>query len=228
MKHFPACFVELPASTEGRSARFYLAVEEWVAKNLPEDNYLFTWQLAPTVVCGRNQDIPAEVNVAFCEETGVEIVRRKSGGGSIYADHNNIMVSLITGAGPVEPLFEEYADTVAETLTKLGAPCHKSGRNDITLKEGGKICGNAFYHLPTRNIVHGTMLYDTDRELMAKILTPPKEKLERHGVKSVKSRVDTLKEYLPFDVNELRRQLRLGLTDRSVTITEEQLENLEY
>ena len=226
--HFPACFLELPPETEGRGAAYYLGVERWVAEHLPEDDYLFTWQLQPTVVCGRNQVVEQEVNVDFCREHGIEIVQRHSGGGAIYADRNNIMVSLVTRDGPVEPLFREYAAAVAALLTRLGAPCEATGRNDIELTGGGKVCGNAFYHMPVRdprtgrmthrNIVHGTMLYDTDAELMSHILTPPEEKLRRHGVSSVKARVATLKDFLPFGVDELRRQLREGLTNRSTKI----------
>ena len=161
-QHFPACFVELPSYTEHRRAPFYLAAEEYIAQTLPVDNYLFSWQLGPTVVMGRNQVAHQEVDLDFCRREGIDVVRRKSGGGAIFADSRNIMWSLITGEGAVEPLFVEYAEKVARALNKLGADVELSGRNDIVLRDGGKICGNAFYHLPNRNIVHGTMLYDTN------------------------------------------------------------------
>ena len=64
--HFPACYVQLPPETEHRRAPFYLAAEEYIAQVLPEDNYLFSWQLNPTVVMGRNQVAHQEVNLDFC------------------------------------------------------------------------------------------------------------------------------------------------------------------
>ena len=231
LHYFPACHVCLPAGTEGRSCAFYLAAEEYVAQHLPFDTpnqaYLFNWILQPTVVMGRNQVAHQEVDLDFCKREGIEVIRRKSGGGAIFADTRNIMTSLITGAGAVEPLFEEYAAAVSGGLRTLGAPTTVSGRNDITLEGGGKICGNAFYHLTNRNIVHGTMLYDTDPRLMQGALHPDVSKLKSAGVKSVRSRVALLKDYLPFDVRELRRRLITLLTDRTVTLNDDDVAAIE-
>lgn len=146
---FPACHVVFPFSAESRRATFYLAAEEYIAQKIPADNYLFSWQLFPTVVVGRNQVIHQEIDLDFCRDEGIDIVRRKSGGGAIFANQHNIMWSLITPACAVEPLFQVYAHQVARSLNDLGAPTEVSGRNDIVLRNGGKICGNAFYHLAT-------------------------------------------------------------------------------
>lgn len=225
--HFPACYVDMPATAAHRRATFYLAAEEYIAQTLPADNYLFSWQLSPTVVMGRNQVAHQEVDLDFCHREGIDVVRRKSGGGAIFADQQNIMWSLVTDKGPVEPLFAEYAQAVSGALNQLGAATEVSGRNDILLKgisgladTQGKVCGNAFYHLPQRNIVHGTMLYDTNARLMQGALHPDTSKLEAKGVKSVRSRVALLKDYLPFGVSELRRRLRPLLCDRHIELDE--------
>lgn len=225
--HFPACYVQLPPETEHRRAPFYLAAEEYIAQVLPEDNYLFSWQLNPTVVMGRNQVAHQEVNLDFCREEGIDVVRRKSGGGAIFADRRNIMWSLVTGESAVEPLFADYAETVASALCQLGADVEVSGRNDIVLKGGGKICGNAFYHLPNRNIVHGTMLYDTDPRRMELALHPDVSKLQSKGVKSVRSRVALLKDFLPFGVEELRIRLRDLLCNRTIELDGEAVKRIE-
>lgn len=224
---FPACFVKLPPHTEGRRAAFYLAAEEYIAAHLPEDNYLFTWQLSPTVVMGRNQVAHQEINLDFCRAEGIDVIRRKSGGGCIFADRNNIMVSLVTGGGPVEPLFEEYAAVVAEGLCRLGAEVTVAGRNDIVMRNGGKVCGNAFYHMPQRNIVHGTMLYDTDMRLMSGALCPDPVKLKAAGVASVRSRIGLLKEQLGFGVERLRTELRHILCNRTVSLDDTQIADIE-
>lgn len=227
LRVFPACLVEMPVSARGKRAAFYLAAEEYVAAHFPEDNYLFTWTLGPTVVMGRNQVASAELDLDFCRREGIDVIRRKSGGGCIFADEGNIMISLITGSGAVEPLFAEYAECVAAALRRLGAEVEVSGRNDILLSGHGKICGNAFYHLPNRNIVHGTMLYDTTPYRMAGALTPDEQKLQAAGVKSVKSRVGLLKNVLSIGLKELEQELRRSLTDRSIRLTEEDIEHIK-
>ena len=230
--HFPACYVAFPEGYEFRRAAFYLAAEEYVARTLPEGNYLFTWRLRPTVVMGRNQVAHQEIDLDFCRQHGIDIIRRKSGGGAIFADERNIMVSLITGAGPVESLFAEYSRCVSDCLCALGAPTSVSGRNDIVLQgrdglAGGKVCGNAFYHLSNRNIVHGTMLFDTNPELMAGALHPDVSKLKSAGVKSVRSRVALLKDHLTFGVDELRVRLRHLLCDRSIELDDRAVKEIE-
>jgi len=229
-KHFPACYVLFPKEARRRRAPFYLAAEEYIAQTFAEGDYLFSWQLAPTVVMGRNQVAHQEIDLDFCRREGIDIVRRKSGGGAIFADRGNVMWSLITGEASVETLFAEYASEVARALCKLGAPAEVSGRNDITLRGGGKVCGNAFYHLPHRNIVHGTMLYDTNSRLMQGALHPDKAKFEAKGVKSVRSRIALLKDYIPSGVDALREKLRPLLTDQEVLLSEKdifQIEQLE-
>lgn len=224
---FPACYIELTENTEYRRAPFYLAAEEYVARNFPGDTYLFSWQLNPTVVMGRNQVAHQEFNLDFCREHGIDVVRRKSGGGAIFADRNNIMWSLITDEGAVEPIFMEYAHYMAYALGQLGVDTEVSGRNDILIRNGGKICGNAFYHLPHRNIVHGTMLFDTNMNFMQGALHPDHAKLETKGIKSVRSRVSFLKDYLSFDVIELRKRLRDLLCDRCITLSDADVKAIE-
>ena len=188
MKH-----VILPDSVR-RSLAFYLAMEEYVAREV-EDEAFFVWRVEPTVIFGRNQVLENEVNLDYCSEHGVDIVRRKSGGGCVYSDLGNIMVSYVSRRGDVSEVFDRYMTAMTEALRSLGVPAEKSGRNDIML-EGRKISGNAFHQLPDRSIVHGTLLYSTDLEALTEAIRPPEEKLRRHGVESVRQRVLNLSEYV--------------------------------
>ena len=81
----------LPDKIE-RSLAFWLAMEEFVAKSVEEEAF-FVWRVAPTVIIGRTQVLEAEVNLYYCRRHGVKIVRRKSGGGCVYADKDNLMIS---------------------------------------------------------------------------------------------------------------------------------------
>ena len=185
--------IVLPDNKE-RSLVFYLAMEDFVAKSIEGDSF-FVWRVAPTVIIGRNQDLEAEVNMEFCRKHDVRVVRRKSGGGCVYSDMGNVMVSYISRRGDVSEIFERYLDAMADCLGSVGVEANKSGRNDI-LVQGRKVSGNAFHQLPDRSIVHGTLLYDTDFDALEESIRPPVEKLERHGVASVRQRVENLRTFL--------------------------------
>ena len=177
-----------------RSLAFYLAMEEYVA-NAVEDEAFFVWRVEPTVIYGRNQVLENEVNLEYCKEHGVDIVRRKSGGGCVYSDLGNIMVSYVSRRGDVSEVFDRYMTSLCEALRALGVPAEKSGRNDV-LVQGRKISGNAFHQLTDRSIVHGTVLSSTDLEALVEAIKPPVEKLQRHGVESVRQRVLNLSEFI--------------------------------
>ncbi|MDE5552259.1 MAG: lipoyltransferase [Muribaculaceae bacterium] len=176
----------------GRRLPFFLALEEWVARRLPAGDYFFSWQVDPTVICGRNQEIDKEVNLEYCRNNGIDVVRRRSGGGSVFADRSNFMFSYITSGDDVQGEFRRYTSMIASALRDLGISAEATGRNDITIGDK-KVSGNAFYHLPGRCIAHGTMLYDFDPAHLAHALTPSKGKLESKGVKSVPMRVTCLR-----------------------------------
>jgi lipoic acid synthetase/lipoate-protein ligase A len=177
-----------------RSLAFWLAMEELVAKSVEEEAF-FVWRVAPTVIIGRNQVLEAEVNLDYYRRNGVKIVRRKSGGGCVYADRDNIMISYVSRRGDVAEIFERYLSALTSCLCSLGLKAEKSGRNDI-LVEGRKVSGNAFHQLPDRSIVHGTLLYNTDFDALEEAIRPPVEKLLRHGVASVRQRVGNLRDFL--------------------------------
>lgn len=215
----------LPDNKE-RSLAFYLAMEEFVA-DWSEGEAFFVWRVLPTVIIGRNQDLEAEVNLDYCLGHGVRVVRRKSGGGCVYSDKGNIMVSFISRRGEVSAVFDRYLSALTACLCSLGLNAEKSGRNDI-LVDGRKVSGNAFHQLPDRSIVHGTLLYDTDLDALEEAIRPPVEKLERHGVASVRQRVRNLKEYLaPLPVEALERHLVEYFCDGEVTLTEEDVTKIE-
>ena len=182
--------------TISRPLPFYLAMEEYFARNFTSDSFFFMWQVEPTVIIGRHQILESEIDRDFCIRNGIDIVRRKSGGGAVYADRNNIMFSHITPSGMVAEIFREYTCKVADMLRELGIDASASERNDVLVGQR-KISGNAFYHMAGRSIVHGTMLCDADRDMMAGALTPSSAKLKSKGISSVRSRITTLREHRP-------------------------------
>ena len=218
-------YVGLPTD-EQYSLPFYLAMEEYVARELPAQDYFFIWQVEPTVIFGRNQFVDSEVDTRYCKENGIEFYRRKSGGGCVYADRSNLMLSYITPGTNVNFTFNRYMLMVGTALQRLGVDARTSGRNDI-LVDGRKVSGNAFYHLPQRSIVHGTMLYDTNLEHMARATTPSDTKLKSKGVQSVRQHVTTLNGYISLSLDELKAYLRESLCDSAYVLGESDIDAIK-
>lgn len=209
-----------------RRLPFYLAMEEWAARHLPAADYFFSWQVNPTVIFGRNQRIDLEVNLDYCRENNIETYRRKSGGGCVFADRHNIMFSYITPSEHISTTFSRYTGMIAEMLRSLGVDAKATGRNDITI-DGLKVSGNAFYHIPGRSIVHGTMLYDTDMRHIANAITPSRSKLESKQVQSVEAHITTLNQYLNISLDTFHRYAINHLTDDELALTAEQIAEID-
>ena len=167
-----------------------LAMEEYLAKHVQEET-LVTWIVSPTVIFGRHQVMEAEVNVDYCNAHNIAMYRRKSGGGCVYADEGNLMMSLISPNTHSEVVFQSFLDRISDVLRNCGYEAVKSEHTDIMVN-GMKVSGNACYATPTGCFVHGTLLVNVDFEALQHAITPSVEKLAKHGVKSVRQRVANL------------------------------------
>lgn len=208
-----------------RELSFYLAMEEYVARNMKERDCFFMWQVEPTVIFGRNQLIENEVNVSFCKQNGIKMFRRKSGGGCVYADKGNIMFSYITKEDNVGFTFYKYINMILAMLEKLNVKATTSGRNDILI-DGRKVSGNAFYRIPGRSVVHGTMLYDSDVEAMIASITPSEQKLKSKGVSSVSQRITQLKDYIDISMGQFKDFAKNTLCNGEITLQQKEVEKI--
>lgn len=209
-----------------RQLSFYLAMEEYVARNIDAGDCFFMWQVEPSVIFGRNQLIENEVNIGYCREHGIKTFRRKSGGGCVYADMSNVMFSYITKDESVGFTFNKYINMVVLVLQKLGVDAKANGRNDVMIGDR-KVSGNAFYHLPGRSIVHGTMLYDTNMENMVGAITPSDAKLLSKGINSVRQRIALLKDYTDISLDDFKAFVRRNLCDGETTLTEDDIRGIK-
>ncbi len=225
-------YVVLPMDTERRLS-FYLAMEEYVARHLLKeagtDELFFMWQVQPSVIFGRNQVLESEVNVDYCREHNILLYRRKSGGGCVYADRSNIMMSYITKGENVGFAFNSFMGKMLLVLRNLGIEAVGTSHNDIMIGNR-KVSGTACYHLPDSSIVHSTMLYDTDMENMLHAITPSKEKLQSKGIQSVRQRITLLKDYLSLDIDAFKTAVRNTLCQGELVLKPDDvagIENLE-
>ncbi|MBT2678102.1 lipoate--protein ligase [Bacillus sp. ISL-35] len=177
--------------------RINLAIEEYALKNLDiNETYLLFYINEPSIIIGKNQNTIEEINTEYVEKNGIHVVRRLSGGGAVYHDLGNLNFSFITkDDGDSFHNFRKFTEPVVHALRKLGVNAELSGRNDL-LAEGRKISGNAQFSTRGRMFSHGTLLFDSEIESVVSALNVKKDKIESKGIKSIRSRVANISEFL--------------------------------
>lgn len=182
--------------------RYNLAFEEYCFKHLDlKEDYVILWINGPAIIVGKNQNTIEEVNQDYVNEKNIRVVRRITGGGAVYHDLGNLNFSIITMATGTERIdFKKYNIPIVKSLEKLGINCELSGRNDITI-DGKKFSGIAQSVWKKRVLNHGTLLFDTELDVLSNALRVKQDKIESKGVKSVKSRVTNIKLYMAVDVD---------------------------
>lgn len=197
-----------------------------MARHVSEPECFFMWQVEPTVIYGRNQILENEVNLEYCREHDIKVVHRKSGGGCVYADMDNLMLSYITTGENVGFAFNQFVQMILLVLRKAGVKATGTSHNDIMIGDR-KVCGTACYHLSGRSIVHSTMLYNTNMEHMLNAITPGPEKLEKRGIQSVRQRITLLKDHTSLTLEELKVLIRETLCEGELVLTPEDIERIK-
>ncbi|WP_336990505.1 lipoate--protein ligase [Bacillus infantis] len=183
--------------------RINLAIEEYALKNLDidQESYLLFYINEPSIIIGKNQNTIEEINTEYVEKNGIHVVRRLSGGGAVYHDLGNLNFSFITkDDGDSFHNFRKFTEPVVEALKKMGVAAELSGRNDLTA-EGRKISGNAQFATRGRMFSHGTLLFDSEIDSVVSALKVRKDKIESKGIKSIRSRVANISEFLEEKVS---------------------------
>lgn len=178
-----------------------LALEQYIFDYLPKDaEYFMLWQNDNAIIVGKHQNTNLEVDMEYVEKQGIKIVRRLSGGGAVYHDLGNINYTFIVDAKGSNSLdFTLFCRQIVQALASLGIEAEISGRNDITIG-GKKFSGNAQYIKKGRIMHHGTIMFDSNLEVLSAALRVKGDKILAKGVQSVRSRVTNIREHLPAEV----------------------------
>jgi lipoate-protein ligase A len=215
---------------QSKDAAFHFSVEEYLMDSLQTDEpVLMIWQTEKTVMVGSNQVAQAEVNERVVKDNDVQIVRRRSGGGTIFTDLGTLLYTVIlpfdhsTDTNAI--IKQDVGGPIVDALIDMGIPAALEGRNDI-LVDGRKVSGLAQFIKGNRICSHASLLYDADLTLLAEVLNVDEDKIQSKAIRSVRSRVTNLKEYMsePVTVNvfwdELKRRLFAANEVREYALTE--------
>ncbi len=193
---------------------FNLALEQYLFDTLPAGTRLFMlWQNDNAIIIGRFQNAEAEINASFVRENNIRVVRRPTGGGAVYHDLGNINYTFITDTEPgTMPDFGVFCEPVVRVLRACGVAAEITGRNDICV-DGKKISGTAQHAAGSRVMHHGTLLYDSNMDVLTKALRISRDKYATRALSSVRSRVANIRPLMERDyrvqdfINLLRQEI---------------------
>ncbi|WP_338984939.1 lipoate--protein ligase [Spiroplasma endosymbiont of Diplazon laetatorius] len=212
-----------------------LATEEYFVKSRKYDEpILFLWQNDNTIVVGRNQNAAWEINLQNAQKDSVNIVRRNSGGGTVFHDLGNMNFSIIYTdiENKAVSLFSSMLEPVIKTLNKLGVDAKFSGRNDIELN-GKKISGNAMWKHEDRFLQHGTILFNANLDKLTNYLTVDRAKILSKNIKSIAARVTNINSEVEnkIDIQDFMNQLIDTYKEmdeiKTIELTNEELDQIK-
>ncbi|MEZ7170384.1 lipoate--protein ligase [Sporosarcina sp. OR05] len=207
--------------------RINLAIEEYVLKNMDvdKDSFLLFYINEPSIIIGKNQNTIEEINTEYVDANGIHVVRRLSGGGAVYHDLGNLNYSFITkDDGESFRNFKKFTQPVIKALNEMGVKAELLGRNDI-LVEGRKVSGNAQFATFGRMFTHGTLMFDTEIERVVSALKVRKDKIESKGIKSIRSRVANISEFIneQMTIEQFRKKILTSIFNGEENVKELEL-----
>jgi len=157
-----------------------------------------------------------EVDVNKCKELGVDVIRRRTGGGSVYHDNKGEITYSVIAKDDLFPkgITESYhiiCDWIVKSLANLNIQSVFKPINDIIVGNK-KISGNAQTRRNKVLLQHGTILYDVDVDKMFSLLKVPDEKIKDKMIAAVKERVTCILDFVKVTQDETYEALVKGFT----------------
>ncbi|MEO1816304.1 MAG: lipoate--protein ligase [Acetobacterium sp.] len=211
-----------------------LAFEEYVFNQMDKsESYFLLWQNDNAVIVGKHQNTIEEINQEYVRENDIKVVRRLSGGGAVYHDLGNLNFTFIVNEDGQEQFdFQTFTRPLVEALKTLGVNAEFNSRNDIAI-DGKKFSGNSQYAKRGRILHHGTILFNSNLATIQSALKVKKDKIESKGIKSVKSRVTNIADYLNegYTLDDFKTALLKAMFENDnlekITLLDEEIQAIE-
>jgi lipoate-protein ligase A len=187
-------------SHQNTNPYFNIASEEYLLKNFTDDVFLL-YSNEPSIIVGKHQNAFAEINHRFVANNNIKVIRRLSGGGTVFHDLGNLNFCFIRNGQEGNLIdFKRFTQPILEVLHGMGVPSERSGRNDLIIN-GLKFSGNAEHVYKNRTLHHGTLLFSSKLGNLRDALKVNSELYQDKAVKSVRSQVTNITEHLPSKIS---------------------------
>ncbi len=193
---------------------FNLASEEYLLKSREEDVFLL-YRNTPSIVVGKHQNTLAEINLPFVQERAIPVVRRISGGGTVFHDLGNLNFAFFTSGREGELVnYRKATKPVIDAMGRMGLTVSLGKRNQLLIK-GLKISGTASHVYKKRVLHHGTLLFSSRMDDLSEALITRENAFTDRAVKSVRSRVTNIVDHLDetMSVEEFQNRLYQEVMD---------------
>lgn len=192
-----------------RDPYFNIALEEFVLKQTDKDIFML-WENSPSLIVGKHQNPYQEVNPSYLLSDEIAVIRRISGGGTVFHGDGNFNYTFITSSknSSDKVNFGKYTLPIIQFLNKVGVPAAMTGKSNLTVN-GLKFSGNAAHVFKNRSIHHGTLLFDADLKQIKNYLRPESTHIRSRAVSSIRAMVTNLKPLLAdTDAKHFRDELQ--------------------
>lgn len=179
---------------------FNIAAEEYLLRKLEVDCFML-WQNEPSIIVGKHQNTLAEINYNFVKENNIPVIRRISGGGTVYHDLGNLNFTFISSGEKGKLVnFKKFTQPIIEVLNRLGVPARFEGKNDLRVN-GFKISGNAEHVNKNKVLHHGTLLFSSDLDYLNQAIKSLHVKYKGKAVQSIRSKVANISKFIDKDIS---------------------------